>query len=87
MEEPGLGEELSGHPDWSFYASIFGKYGFLAQRDPIFKRHSKTTLVAAHIVENSENLASVTAILEANPNVLADISARVTESGRRPYWH
>jgi hypothetical protein len=44
----GLTEELSGHPDWSFYGSIFGKYGLLAQRDRVFKRHSETTLVAAH---------------------------------------
>src|ERR1700733_1755236 len=49
----------------------------------VFKRHSKTTLEAAHILENSENLANVTSILEANPNVLADISARVSESGRQ----
>jgi hypothetical protein len=86
MEEPGLSEELSGHPDWSFYGSTLGKYGLPAQRDRVFQRHSKTTLVAAHIFENSENLANVTAILEANPNVLADIIARVSESGRQPYW-
>ena len=35
MEEPGLSEELSGHPDWSFYGSIFGKYGLLAERDRV----------------------------------------------------
>lgn len=66
MEEPGLSEELSGYPDWSYYGSTFGKYGLLVQRDRVFKRHSKTTLGAAHILENSENLANVTAILEAN---------------------
>jgi hypothetical protein len=87
MEEPGLSEELSGYPDWSYYGSTFGKYGLLVQRDRVFKRHSKTTLVAVHIFENSENLANPTAILEASPNVLADISARVSESGRQPYWH
>jgi predicted TIM-barrel fold metal-dependent hydrolase len=78
-------EELSGHPDWSFYGSTFGKYELLAQRDRVFKRHPKTTFVAAHIAENSENLANVTAMLEANPNVLVDISARVSELGRQPY--
>jgi len=78
-----LSEELSGHPDWSFYGSTFGKYGLLAQRDRVFKRHSKTTPGAAHILENSENLANGTSILVANPNVLADISARVSESGRQ----
>lgn len=78
-------EELSAHPDWSFYGSTFGKYELLAQRDRVFKRHPKTTFVAAHIAENSENLENVTAMLEANPNVLVDISARVSELGRQPY--
>jgi predicted TIM-barrel fold metal-dependent hydrolase len=78
-------EELSAHPDWSFHDSAFGKYELLAQRDRVFKRHPNTTFVAAHIAENSENLANVTVMLEANPNVLVDISARVSELGRQPY--
>jgi predicted TIM-barrel fold metal-dependent hydrolase len=41
--------------------------------------------VAAHIAENSENLENVTAMLEANPNVFVDISARTSELGRQPY--
>lgn len=78
-------EELSAHPDWSFYGAKFGKYELLAQRDRVFKRHPKTTFVAAHIAENSENLENVTAMLEANPNVFVDISARASELGRQPY--
>lgn len=78
-------EELSAHPDWSFYGSTFGKCELLAQRDRVFKRHRNTTFVAAHIAENSEDLANVTAMLEANPNVFVDISARVSELGRQPY--
>lgn len=78
-------EELSAHPDWSFYGAAFSKYELLAQRDHVFKRHPKTTFVAAHIAENSENLQNVTAMLEANPNVFVDISARASELGRQPY--
>ncbi|HEV2576827.1 MAG TPA: amidohydrolase family protein [Acidobacteriaceae bacterium] len=78
-------EELSAHPDWSFYGATFGKYELLAQRDRVFKRHPGTTFVAAHIAENSENLENVTAMLDANPNVLVDISARASELGRQPY--
>jgi len=78
-------EELSGHPDWSFYGSPYGKYELLAQRDRVFKRHPETTFVAAHIAENSENLENVAAMLEANPNVCVDMSARASELGRQPY--
>jgi predicted TIM-barrel fold metal-dependent hydrolase len=78
-------EELSAHPDWSFYGAHFGKYELLEQRDRVFKRHPKTTFVAAHIAENSENLPNVASMLDANPNVLVDISARASELGRQPY--
>lgn len=78
-------EELSAHPDWSFHDATFGKYDLLAQRDRVFARHPGTTFVAAHIAENSENLDNVTAMLDAHPNVLVDISARASELGRQPY--
>ena len=72
-------EELSAHPDWSFYGATFSKHQLLEQRDRVFKRHPKTTFVAAHVAENGENLQRVTAMLDANPNVLVDISARASE--------
>jgi predicted TIM-barrel fold metal-dependent hydrolase len=78
-------EELSAHPDWSFYGATFSKHQLLEQRDRVFKRHPKTTFVAAHVAENGEDLQRVTAMLDANPNVLVDISARASELGRQPY--
>lgn len=78
-------EELAAHPDWSFYGAQYGKDELLKQRDRVFQRHRKTTFVGAHIAENSEDLARVSALLEANPNVLVDISARASELGRQPY--
>jgi predicted TIM-barrel fold metal-dependent hydrolase len=78
-------EELAAHPDWSFHGSQYGKHDLLEQRDRVFKRHPGTTFVGAHIAENSEDLRRVTAMLEANPNVLVDISARASELGRQPY--
>jgi len=78
-------EELAAHPDWSFYGSQYGKHDLLEQRDRVFRRHPGTTFVGAHIAENSEDLQRVTAMLEANPNVLVDISARASELGRQPY--
>jgi predicted TIM-barrel fold metal-dependent hydrolase len=78
-------EELAAHPDWSFYGAEFSKHELLEQRDRVFRRHPKTTFVAAHVAENGEDLQRVSAMLDANPNVLVDISARASELGRQPY--
>jgi predicted TIM-barrel fold metal-dependent hydrolase len=78
-------EELAAHPDWGFYGAQYGKDALLQQRDCVFKRHPATTFVGAHIAENSEDLQRVSAMLDACPNVLVDISARVSELGRQPY--
>lgn len=78
-------EELAAHPDWGFHGAKFSKHQLLDQRDNVFRRHPKTTFVAAHIAENSEDLQRVSALLDATPNVLVDISARASELGRQPY--
>jgi predicted TIM-barrel fold metal-dependent hydrolase len=78
-------EELAAHPDWSFCGSKFSKHDLLEQRDRVFQRHPKTTFVAAHVAENGEDLQRVSAMLDANPNVVIDISARASELGRQPY--
>jgi predicted TIM-barrel fold metal-dependent hydrolase len=57
----------------------------LDQRDLVIARHPKTVFVAAHVAESGENLARAVRLLETHPNVLIDISARVSELGRQPY--
>jgi predicted TIM-barrel fold metal-dependent hydrolase len=78
-------EELAAHPDWGFHGAQFSKHELLEQRDRVFTRHPNTTFVAAHIAENAEDLQRVSAMLDANPNVVVDISARASELGRQPY--
>ncbi|HVW78007.1 MAG TPA: amidohydrolase family protein [Alloacidobacterium sp.] len=78
-------EELAAHPDWGFYGSHFSKNELLDQRNSVIARHPKTTFVAAHVAESGENLARVTKLLEAHPNLYIDISARASELGRQPY--
>jgi predicted TIM-barrel fold metal-dependent hydrolase len=78
-------EELAAHPDWSFYGATYGKDELLAQRDRVIRRHPQTRFVCAHVAENGENLGSVARLLEENPNVFVDISARAAELGRQPY--
>ena len=78
-------EELAAHPDWNFHGSQYSNQQLLEQRDRVFARHPKTTFIAAHVAESSENLQRVTAMLEKHPNVSVDISARASELGRQPY--
>ena len=78
-------EELAAHPDWSFHGSRYSKRELLEQRDRVFARHPKTTFVAAHVAESSENLAYVREMLHRYPNVSVDIGARTAELGRQPY--
>ena len=78
-------EELAAHPEWSFYGSHFGKAELLAQRDRVFARHPKTVFVGAHVAEHPEDLAYVSQLLDANPNLYLDIGARCAELGRQPY--
>lgn len=78
-------EELAAHPDWSFYGSHFSKQELLAQRDRVFARHPRTIFVGAHIAEHPEDLAYVSRLLDATPNLFVDIAARCAELGRQPY--
>jgi predicted TIM-barrel fold metal-dependent hydrolase len=78
-------EELAAHPDWGFHGTQFSKRELLDQRDRVIARHPKTTFVAAHVAECGENLGRARALLANHPNVMIDISARVSELGRQPY--
>ena len=78
-------EELAAHPDWSFCGLPFSKASLLEQRDRVIARHPKTTFVAAHLAESSEDLSHVATLLERHPNLHVDISARTAELGRQPY--
>jgi predicted TIM-barrel fold metal-dependent hydrolase len=78
-------EELAAHPEWSFHGAQYGKHELLAQRGRVFRRHPRTKFVCAHMAESGEDLAYVARLLEQNPNVQVDISARTPELGRQPF--
>lgn len=78
-------EELSAHPDWSFYGSRYTKDELLEQRNRVFACHPSTRFVAAHMGEQPENLEGLAMVLEKYPNVQLDMSARVAELGRQPF--
>jgi uncharacterized protein len=78
-------EELTEHPDWSFYDHDFPtKEAILAARDRVFARHPRTTFVALHLANWPENLDSVSALLDRLPNVMVEFGAREAELGRQP---
>jgi predicted TIM-barrel fold metal-dependent hydrolase len=79
-------EELQRHPDWSFAKPGFPSHAvLLAQFLRVVQRHPQTTFIAAHMANNSENLAELGEWLDDYPNLYVDISARIAELGRQPF--
>lgn len=79
-------ESLKKYPTWSFADPKFPrKKELLGRRDNLVSRHKKTTFILAHVANFAENLEYVSGLLEENPNVYIDFSARIDELGRQPY--
>jgi predicted TIM-barrel fold metal-dependent hydrolase len=78
-------EELSNHPDWSFYDHDFPSNAELLEaRNRVFARHPKTQFLVLHVGNFSEDLANVSENLDRFPNMTVDIAARIGELGRQP---
>lgn len=78
-------EELSNHPDWSFYGRDFPSVReILDARNRVFARHPKTQFIALHVGHDAENLAYVGECLDTYPNMHVEIGARIGELGRQP---
>jgi predicted TIM-barrel fold metal-dependent hydrolase len=78
-------EELSNHPDWSFYGPEFPSNAELIEaRNRVFARHPKTRFIVLHVGNFAENLANVSENLDRFSNMAVDIAARVGELGRQP---
>ena len=78
-------EELSNHPDWSFYDHDFPSNAELLEaRNRMFARHPKTQFIVLHVGNFSENLANVSENLDRFANMSVDIAARIGELGRQP---
>ncbi len=80
-------DSLKKYPDWSFCdTSRFPrKEELLARRDRLVRNHPGTTFLLPHVANFAENLAYVARLLDENPNVCIDFSARIDELGRQPY--
>jgi predicted TIM-barrel fold metal-dependent hydrolase len=78
--------ELNQHPDWLWYGQDFPP---LKQLLDAFihavAKNPKTTFIGAHLDNNAEDLATVAKWLDAYPNLMCSIDARISELGRQPY--
>lgn len=78
-------EELSQHPDWSFYGADHPSHAALvAARERVIARHPDTTFVLMHVGNQAADLDAVEALLLRRANVMVDFSARINELGRQP---
>ena len=79
-------EELSRHPDWSFYGDKFpSREELLSARNRMIAKHPKTQFIGAHIANNSEDLATVSKWLDTYPNLWVEPASRIGELGRQPF--
>jgi len=79
-------ESLKKYPYWSFADPKFPrKHELLQRRDKLLKLHPDTTFILPHVANYAENLSYVAGLLDENPNVIIDFSARLDELGRQPY--
>ncbi len=79
-------EELSRHPDWSFFGDQFpAREELLAARNRVIKRHPGTTFIGAHFANSSEDLGTLSKWLNEYPNLVVEFASRINELGRQPY--
>jgi hypothetical protein len=77
-------KELRDHPRWWFGdpAKYPPREELLAALERVVARHPETTFVCVHLANNSEDIDWVDAQLDAHPNMMADVAARIPEIGR-----
>ncbi|MGY8747139.1 MAG: amidohydrolase family protein [Pirellulales bacterium] len=79
-------EELSRHPDWSFYGDTFPtRQERLAAHNRILKRHPETIFIDAHFANSSDDLKQLGGWLDESPNLMIEFASRINELGRQPY--
>lgn len=77
-------KELKDHPRWWFGdpKQYPRREELLAELERVIGRHPETTFVCVHFANNAEDLDWVAAQLDAHPNMMADVAARIPEIGR-----
>ncbi len=78
-------DSLLKYPSWSFAEPKFPrKDELIKHRDNLIRRHPNTTFILPHVANYAEKLDYVSQLIDENPNVYIDFSARMDELGRVP---
>jgi predicted TIM-barrel fold metal-dependent hydrolase len=77
--------ELSLFPGRRYPRDRFPSFEeLMTERDNMFRKHPRTTFVAAHMGWHANDLASLSAMLDAMPNVYTEVGAVLYDIGRQP---
>jgi predicted TIM-barrel fold metal-dependent hydrolase len=77
--------ELALYPNRRYQDSRFPSFETLmGERDRLFRRHPKTTFVAAHLGWHGNNLARLGKMLDEMPNLYTEVGAVLYDLGRQP---
>jgi uncharacterized protein len=77
--------ELSLFPGRRYPADKFPRFEeVMAERDNLFRKHPKTTFVAAHMGWHANDLGRLGKMLDAMPNVYTEVGAVLYDIGRQP---
>ena len=91
-DHPSCWRPLGPHQERTPDFQHFNQYGkdvlsyqeLLATRGRLLAKHRKTTFIACHLGNQGNDLATLATVLDQNPNLYVDISARDYEIGREP---
>ncbi|MEP7118957.1 MAG: amidohydrolase family protein, partial [Acidobacteriota bacterium] len=77
--------ELALYRDRRYPVGEFPRFEELMQeRNRMFKKHPKTTFIAAHFAYHANDLARMATLFDENPNVYTEVGAILAELGRQP---
>ncbi len=77
--------ELALFRDRRYPAGEFPRFEeLMAERNRMFKKHPKTTFIAAHFAYHGNDLARMAALFDEMPNVHTEVGAVLAELGRQP---
>jgi predicted TIM-barrel fold metal-dependent hydrolase len=77
--------ELALYPNRRFPSPPFPSFNeVMAERDRLFKRHPKTTFIAAHMGWHANDLARLGKMFDEMPNVYGEVGAVLYDIGRQP---
>ena len=77
--------ELSLFPERRYPADRFPRFEeLMTERDNLFRKHPKTTFIAAHMGWHANNLGRLAKMMDEMPNVYTEVGAVLYDIGRQP---